>query len=436
MKAHRLFRFMLGLLLATSASLALAQGLTIDITNGSSTADPIAVVPFAFEGAGLPPETDVAEVVRADLARSGKFYTLPKRDIVEFPTREGDINFATWRVLKQNYLVVGRIADASEGALRVEFELFDVARQSRMIGLSISGQRTAMRDVAHQIADLVYEKILGVRGAFWTRITYVTSVGTGQNTQYALMVADSDGFNPQVVVRSREPLMSPAWSPDGRKLAYVSFERGNSSIYLQDLSTGARELLSARKGINGGPAFSPDGTRLAVNLSYAGNPDLYIMDLASRRTTRLTSHFAIDVEAAWMPDGRSIVFTSDRSGKPQLYEVPVSGGDATRLTFEGQYNARASICCDGRKIAMAQGNGNVYRIAVFDRDTGTFTAISPGNVDESPSFAPNGSMVIYAATEGTRGVLYAVSADGRVRQRLVLADGDVREPAWGPYRQR
>lgn len=436
MKNCFLGRLGFALLLLVGSQGVFAQGLSIDITDGSRTADPIAVVPFAFEGAGLPPETDVSEIVRADLARSGKFFTLARRDIVEFPTRESEIKFGTWRLLKQNYLVVGRVADAGNGALRVEFELFDVARQSRMIGLAISGQRTAMRDVAHQIADLVYEKILGERGAFWTRIAYVTSVGLGQNTQYALMVADSDGFNPQVVVRSREPLMSPAWSPDGRRLAYVSFERGNSSIYIQDLSTGSRELVSAKKGINGGPAFSPDGSRLAVNLSYAGNPDIYIMDLASRSERRLTNHFAIDVEAAWMPDGNSIVFTSDRSGKPQLYEVPVSGGDASRLTFEGQYNARATLCCAGKKIAMAQGTGNVYRITVFDRATGTYSQISPGNMDESPSFAPNGSMVLYAATEGPRGVLYAVSADGRVRQRLVLADGDVREPAWGPFRQR
>ena len=431
-----LTRLALAMMLLVFASGAMGQGLSIDITDGSRTADPVAVVPFAFEGAGLPPETDVAEIVRADLARSGKFFTLAKRDIVEFPTRESEVNFATWRLLKQNYLVAGRVADAGDGALRVEFELFDVAKQSRMIGLAISGQRTAMRDVAHQIADLIYEKILGVRGAFWTRIAYVTSVGLGQNTQYALMVADSDGFNPQVVVRSREPLMSPSWAPDGRKLAYVSFERGNSSIYVQDLSTGSRELVSSQKGINGGPAFSPDGSKLAMNLSYAGSPDIYVMDLATRKSTRVTSHFAIDVEAAWMPDGRSLVFTSDRSGKPQLYEVPVSGGDATRLTFQGQYNARATICCDGKKIAMAQGAGNVYRITVFDRATGSYSEISPGNVDESPSFAPNGSMLIYAATEGPRGVLYAVSADGRVRQRLVLADGDVREPAWGPFRQR
>ncbi len=425
------------LLVISFAGLATAQdALRITVPEGTESATPVAVVPFAFEGAGLPPETDVSDVIRNDLARSGQFRTLGRNDIVEFPTRESEVRFPTWRMLKQNYLVVGRIADAGDGALRVEFELFNVASQTRMLGLAISGQRTAMRDVAHQVADLIYEKILNVRGAFWTRVAYVTSVGTGQNTQYALMVADSDGFNPQTVVRSREPLLSPAWAPDGRRLAYVSFERGNSSIYVQDLSTGSRELVSASKGINGGPSFSPDGTRLAMTLSYGGNPDIYIMDLASKRTTKMTNHFAIDVEAVWTSDGSSLVFTSDRSGKPQLYQVPTTGGDATRITFQGQYNARPTLCCDGKKIAMAQGTGNVYRIAVLDRVTGGYSEISPGNVDESPSFAPNGSMVLYAATEGPRGVLYAVSADGRVRQRLVLADGDVREPAWGPFRQR
>ena len=424
------------LVLPAFAGGASAQdALRITVPEGTESATPVAVVPFSFEGAGLPPETDVGDVIRNDLARSGQFRTLGKSDIVEFPTRESEVRFPTWRMLKQNYLVVGRIADAGDGALRVEFELFNVASQTRMLGLAISGQRTAMRDVAHQVADLIYEKILNVRGAFWTRVAYVTSVGTGQNTQYALMVADSDGFNPQTVVRSREPLLSPAWAPDGRRLAYVSFERGNSSIYIQDLSTGSRELVSASKGINGGPSFSPDGTRIALTLSYGGNPDIYVMDLSSKRTTKITNHFSIDVEAVWTSDG-SIIFTSDRSGKPQLYQVATSGGDATRITFQGQYNARPTLCCDGKKIAMAQGNGNVYRIAVLDRATGGYSEISPGNVDESPSFAPNGSMVLYAATEGPRGVLYAVSADGRVRQRLVLADGDVREPAWGPFRQR
>jgi TolB protein len=411
-------------LLSLAPAPARAQQLAIDISNGNPSAVPIAVVPFGFDGGGLPPDTDVGEVVRADLARSGQFRTLPKTDIVETPTREADVKFATWRLLKQDYLVVGHATDAGEGAVRVEFELFDVGKQQRMAGLAISGQRTALRDVAHQIADIIYEKILGVRGAFWTRIAYVTATGLSPSIQYALMVADSDGFNPQVVVRSREPLLSPAWSPDGRKLAYNSFESGNSSIFIQDLS-------------NGAPSFSPDGGRLALTLSKGGNPDVYIMDLGSRSLTQITKHFAIDTEATWAPDGQSLYFTSDRAGKPQIYQVSPSGGDPNRVTFEGQYNARASVVdAKGIKVAMVQGNGNVYRIAVLDRATNQTTLVSPGNQDESPSFAPNGSMLLYATSEGARGVLYAVSADGRVRQRLVLADGDVREPAWGPFRQR
>jgi len=410
--------------------------LVIDIVNGNVSALPIAVVPFAFQGSGAAPETDIGDVIRSDFNRSGQFRGLPKKDVIEFPTRESEVKFATWRLLKQDYLVVGRVVDGEAGAARVEFELFDVAKQQRLLGMAMTGQRTALRDVAHQIADLVYEKILGVRGAFWTRMAYITATGSGKNMQYALMVADSDGFNPQTVVRSKEPLLSPAWSPDGKKLAYVSFERGNSSIYIQEIATGSRQVVSSQKGINGAPAFSPDGTKLALTLSYGGNPDIYVMELASRKTAQLTKHFSIDTEPTWMPDGQSLIFTSDRSGKPQLYQVAVNGGEASRITFSGDYNARASVSFDGKRIAMAQGNGNVYRITVLERSTNTYKAISVGNVDESPSFAPNGSMALYAATEGPQGVLYAVSADGRVRQRLVLADGDVREPAWSPFRQR
>ncbi len=442
MPIRTIAKLFLSLVFALFASAtAFAQGLnssvpTIDIKNGTASAIPIAVIPFSFDGAGLPPDTDVSGVIGDDLNRCGQFRTLAKNDIVEFPTRGSQIKFATWNQLKQAYILVGREIENANGEIRVEFELYDVAKQQQLLALAISGQRTGLRDVAHQIADLVYEKITGVRGAFWTRIAYVTSVGTGHNIQYSLMIADSDGHNPQTVVRSREPLLSPAWSPDGTKLAYVSFERGDSAIYVQQISTGAREIVSAKKGINGAPAFSPDGSKLAMTLSYKGNPDIYVMDLATHNLTQLTHHFAIDTEAAWMPDGQSIVFTSDRSGKPQLYQIPATGGTATRITFKGDYNARASISYDGKHIAMARGNGNVYRIAVLDRTTGESRDISPGKLDESPSYAPNGSMILYAATEGPRGVLYAVSADGRVRQRLVLANGDVREPAWSPYRQR
>lgn len=431
------------LILVAAAVLAPAvqaqqQGLEIDIVGGNASALPITVVPMPYQGSAGAPQTDVAAVVRADLDRSGQFRTLPEAQIVEKPTRGSEINFPTWKALKQDYIVVGRVMDAGEGSYRVEYEMFDIATQQRQLGLAMTARANAMRDVAHQMADAIYEKITGVRGAFWTRIAYVTATGSGNNMHYALMVADSDGWNPQTIVRSAEPLLSPAWSPDGRKLAYVSFERGNSAIYVQDISTGARQLVSSFRGINGAPSFSPDGSRLALALSRSGNPEIYVMDLGSRQLTQLTNHFGIDTEPTWSPDGKTIYFTSDRGGRPQIYQVSAAGGAASRVTFQGSYNATASVSWDGKKIVMAQGSGNTYRIVMMDSSLGSprWSTLSTGSLDESPSFAPNASMVLYAAREGRRGVLYSVSADARVRQRLVLADGDVREPSWGPYRTK
>jgi TolB protein len=319
----------------------------------------------------------------------------------------------------------------------VEYELFDVAKQARLIGEAKIAPGSAARDVAHQIADAVYEKILGVRGAFWTRIAYITASGTGRGASYALMVADSDGFNPQRIASSPEPLLSPAWSPDGRKLAYVSFERGNSEIFVQDIGTGSRESVARFRGINSGPAFSPDGRSLAMTLSKGGSPEIYLMDLGSKSLRQVTNQSGIDTAATFAPDG-SIYFTSDRGGRPQVYRTGAGGGGASRVTFEGSYNSDPSISFDGKKVAVAQGSGNRYRIAMMDSSLGSprWSTLSPGSLDESPSFAPNASMILYAAKDGGRGVLYSVSADGRVRQRLVLASGDVREPAWGPYRER
>jgi len=434
-KPLRWFALLLFTLVPALAS-AQQQGLEIDIIGGNASALPITVVPMPYQGSAAAPPTDVSAVVRADLERSGAFRTLPEARITERPTRGGEIQYPTWQALRQDYIVVGRVVDAGDGGYRVEYELFDVAKRERMLGLAMTARSNALRDVAHQMADAIYEKILGVRGAFWTRIAYITAAGTGKATRYALMVADSDGFNPQTVVRSAEPLLSPSWSPDGRKLAYVSFESGNSAIYIQDISTGAREKIASFRGINGAPSFSPDGRQLALTLSRSGNPEIYVMDLGSRSLRQLTTTSAIDTEPVWSPDGGSIYFTSDRGGRPQIYRVPASGGSASRVTFEGNYNATASIGFDGKKIAVVQGSGNNYRIALMDTSLGgaRWTSLSPGSLDESPSFAPNASMVLYAAREGGRGVLYAVSADARVRQRLVVANADVREPAWSPYR--
>ena len=422
--------------LAPMLASAQQQGLEIDIIGGNASALPITVVPMPYQGTAAAPPTDVSAVVRADLERSGAFRTLPEARITERPTRGAEIRYPSWQALRQDYIVVGRVVDAGDGGYRVEYELFDVAKQERMLGLAMTARSNALRDVAHQMADAIYEKILGVRGAFWTRIAYITAAGTGKATRYALMVADSDGFNPQTVVRSAEPLLSPSWSPDGRRLAYVSFESGNSAIYIQDISTGAREKVASFRGINGAPSFSPDGRQLALTLSRSGNPEIYVMDLGSRSLRQLTNTSAIDTEPVWSADGGTIYFTSDRGGRPQIYRVPAAGGSASRVTFEGTYNATATVSFDGKKIAVVQGAGNNYRIALMDSSLGSarWSSLSPGSLDESPSFAPNASMVLYAAREGGRGVLYAVSADARVRQRLVVANADVREPAWSPYR--
>ncbi|HEX7348554.1 MAG TPA: Tol-Pal system beta propeller repeat protein TolB [Rhodanobacteraceae bacterium] len=422
---------LVGLLFAAQAG---AQGLTVQIVNGVPSAIPVTVVPFGQQGSGPAAPVDVAQIISMDLDRCGKFRTLPTSEIVQSPTTGSQIQFATWKQLKQDYIIVGTTS-YSGGVLRANYQMWNVNTQQMLLQNTVSMQGSDLRRVAHQIADQIYQKIIGVRGAFDTRIAYITMVGLGDKANYSLVVADSDGYNPQTVVQSHEALLSPTWSPNGNEIAYVSFESGDSAIYIQNIATGARRLVSGRPGINGAPRFSPDGKKLAMSLSFQGNPEIYVMDLATGSLTRLTHNLAIDTEPSWTPDGQNIIFTSDRSGKPQLYEIPATGGVPQRLTFQGQYNADVAVDYDGKKLAMVQGNGNVYRIAVMDRSLGgQETFVSPGNLDSSPSWAPNASMLLYSADEGPQGVLYAVSADGRVRQRLGLSDGDVREPAWGPYR--
>ncbi len=410
------------------------SALTIEITEGAVGALPIAVVPFQFRGAGAGPGEDLAEIIASDLSRSGRFKSLSRTDMLAMPGSGEEVVFRDWKVLGMENLVVGEIQPNGSGAYLVRFQLFDVFKGAQLTAFSIPTTEKDLRITAHRIADIVFEKLTGQRGAFATRIAYVTSQGVGDSQQVALKIADADGHNAQTIVSSGDPLMSPTWSPDGRRLAYVSFERGKPAIYVQEVFTGSRYKVAAYPGINGAPAWSPDGRSLALTLSKDGNPEIYRLDLNSKALRRLTNHFAIDTEPSWSPDGRSIVFTSDRGGKPQIYQISANGGSAKRITFEGSYNARASYSPDGRSLTLVTREGQDYRVGLLELGSGRLRVLSKGRLDESPSFAPNGVMIIYATKSGGKGELAAVSADGNVHQRLALqGGGNVREPVWSPY---
>jgi len=430
MKKSRYWLLLPLLMLATAAE----ARLTIEISEGVEGAMPIAVVPFAGEAQY---EDRIADIVSADLSRSGRFAPLVSDRLPALPHDGNGIDFAAWRAAGVENLLVGRM-QAKGDALLVQFQLFDVLRGAQITGYSIPTTATRLRRVAHQISDIIYEKLTGQHGAFNTHVAYVTVQQSGaQERSYRLAVADADGFNEQVILTSKAPLMSPAWAPQGRRLAYVSFEKGGSQIYVQDVTTGQREAVAQFKGLNSAPSWSPDGRHLALTLSRDGNPEVYILDLQSRALTRVTFSHAIDTEPAFAPDGTSLVFTSDRGGRPQIYQVALENyrpqGRARRLSFEGDYNARASFSPDGSQLVMINGEGNRFRIAVQELKSGAVRLLTDNRLDESPSFAPNGSMIIFATERGNRGILEAVSVDGRAHQRLGTNQGDVREPAWSPF---
>jgi TolB protein len=407
------------------------EELTIEITRGiADSAAPIAVVPF---GAQVPTSEDMAGIIAGNLKRSGRFEVPPPESYPSRPSELSQVNFGDWRTLQVDHLVVGQIRPGPAGNVTVQFQLANIYEGRPLLERTYTVPPQQLRRLAHVISDLIYQTLTGEPGAFDTRIAYVTANRRPGGADYALMVADSDGYNPQVVLRSNEPLMSPSWSPDGNRLAYVSFEGRRMQIVMQDVYSGARRVVASYPGINGAPSWSPDGQRLAFALSRDGNPEIYVYNLAGGGLLRVTNSSAIDTEPVWTPDGGSLVFTSDRGGSPQLYQVSAAGGQPRRLTFEGDYNARPSVSSDGRYLAMAHRRGGVFYIAVQDLQSGQMRVLTEGGLDESPSFAPNGRMVIYATSEGRgRGVLAAVSVDGRVRQRLQLRSSDVREPAWSP----
>jgi TolB protein len=428
----RKFLVSVGLMMTCLAGIAEAQ-LEIVITEGIKRR-PIAVVPFGWEGQAAAAPLDIAGVIGADLTRSGRFAPIAEDDMLQKPSDAATLDFDDWSILGVEAVVIGSVTQTGENAYDVQFQLFDVYRRDQLVGYRMPASRGTMRRAAHRAADMIYEKLTGIKGVFDTKVAYVTAEPRGNGNLYSLYVADQDGENSFKIMESADPIMSPAWSPDSRRLAYVSFEGNRSSIFVQTLRTGNRVQVSSKPGINGAPSFSPDGRQLVMTLGgIDGNLDIHVLDLSTRQTRRLTTHRAIDTEGSWSPDGRYIYFTSDRSGGPQVYRVPAAGGTPERVTFEGSYNARPRLSPDGKRLAVVHLDRGNYRIAVMDIKSKELLVVSAGQQDESPSFAPNSDTLIYATRQARNGVLETVTADGLIRQRVSSGQGDVREPVWSPF---
>jgi TolB protein len=419
MKRILLFLAALGLSLAAQAQL------TIDITTSGGRQIPIAVMPMA--GEARQPQS-VSEVVAADLGRTGLFRLVNTVGISPVPTEPSEVNFPDWTTRSAEALVIGKIEPTPDGRVEVRFRLFDVAKQAQLASFSYVVAPAQLRATAHRIADVIYERLTGDKGVFSTKITYVVK----RAGRYELQVADADGFNAQSVLASQEPIMSPAWSPDGSRLAYVSFDQKKPVVVVQNLAQGTTRVVANFRGNNSAPAWSPDGRWLAVALSKDGLTQIYRIPANGGEAERLTQSSGIDTQPNFSPDGQWIAFTSDRGGSPQVYRMPAAGGPVQRLTFDGSYNVGPRHSPDGKSLAYVQREGGRYRIALMELANSQVQVLTEGSVDDSPTFAPNGKMVLYEAQVGGRGHLAAVSADGRVRQRLTSAAGDVQDPAWGP----
>lgn len=410
---------------------SVAAQVVIDITQGVDDPTPIAVVPFGWSGKA--PSLDMAKVISSDLRRSGLFEAIPRKDMLGQPHQASEVHFRDWRAIGADYVVVGTVK-LSGNSIKLTYELMDVLKQQAVLKDTLSGKASQIRDLTHAVSDKVYERITGIRGAFSTKILYVSAANRkDKRYNYRLYKADADGAREKLIVESEEPLLSPTWAPNGEELAYVSFESGRPAIYRQKLSTGEREKLTNFRGLNSAPAWSPDGKKMAMVLSKDGNPDIYVMDLATKSLRRLTRSAAIDTEPSWYPDGKALIFTSDRGRAPQIYKVSLATGNIERLTFEGSYNARASVLPDSSGLILVHRQKGNFHIAEYDFASERMRALTTTSLDESPTVAPNGRMVIYATQQNGRGILAAVSTDGNVKYNFPRQVRDVREPAWSPW---
>ncbi len=421
-------------MLCCVAGMAVAEEKNILVTSGSDRATPIAVVPFGLQGGSVLPE-DIADIIGNDLRNSGYYSPIPRQNMISQPSQASEVIFRDWKALGAQYVMVGSIVP-SGGRLQVQYALFNVATEQQVLTGSVAGSTDQLRDMAHYIADQSFEKLTGIKGAFSTRMLYVTAERfSTNNTRYTLQRSDYDGARAVTLLQSREPILSPRFAPDGKRIAYVSFEQKRPRIFIQNIDTGRREQVTNFEGLNGAPAWSPDGSRLAFVLSKDGNPDIYVMNVASRQINRVTAGPGINTEPFWGKDGNTLYFTSDRGGKPQIYKQSVSGGGAERVTFVGNYNANPKLSADEKTLVMIhrqQGFTN-FKVAAQDLQRGSVKILSETSLDESPTVAPNGTMLIYATRQQGRGVLMLVSLNGRVRLPLPTAQGEVREPSWSPY---
>ena len=409
-----------------NAQYASAQ-LIIDVTTSAGRQIPIAIVPFANE---LTAPQNITPIIINNLTRTGLFRMVNTGGLTQVPSEPSQVNFVDWSSRNSEALVIGAINPAADGKFEVRFRLFDVAKQNQLTSISYTVSASQLRATAHKISDEIYEKLIGEKGVFSTKIAYVLKRGS----RFELQVADADGFNPQTVLASQEPIRSPKWSPDGNKIAYVSFESRKSTVIVQDLLTGQRRTIANFRGDNYAPNWAPDGRRLVVALSKDAVSQIYVISADGGDATRITQSNSIDTNATFTADGSNIIFVSDRSGGPQLYKVPASGGTPTRMTFEGNYNVNPRVSSDGKLVAFVTRDASSHlRIATLELASNQVTILTDGPLDDSPSFSPNGRTILYESKSGGRGALGSVSVDGRVKSKLTSSAGDVREPAWGPY---